>query len=132
MVNEVQVTAGVIRRDTLVLVCQRGPGSSHAGKWEFPGGKVEAGETLEQSLRRELEEELAIDAEIGLQLWNTEYTYAGGRTLKLTFFDVPRYGGEVTNRIFAQIRWAPVEELASIDFLDADREFVARLAHGLR
>jgi mutator protein MutT len=128
LANEIQVTAGVILRGDLVLVCQRPLTGRHPGKWEFPGGKVEPGETLEQCLRRELEEELGIEAQIGRVLWTTRHTYPGTATVALAFFEVQGYGGELTNRAFAQICWVRVEKLGEIDFLDADREFVARLA----
>ncbi len=126
----VQVTAGVIARAGRVLVCQRLPDGHHPGKWEFPGGKVETGETLEAGLRRELHEELGIDATIGRLLWRTEHQYAGRPPFALTFLLVEEYAGTPINRAFAAMRWVPLAELGAFDFLEADRGFVAALSRG--
>ncbi len=126
----IQVAAGVMARAGSVLVCQRAAGGHHPGKWEFPGGKLEPGENLEAGLRRELNEELAIDAVIGPALWRTRHQYPGRAPFDLVFFFVPSYTGELTNRIFAAVCWAPIGELTALDFLDGDREFVALLEHG--
>ena len=123
-----QVTAGVIARDDTVLVCQRPPGGYHAGQWEFPGGKVDPGESLALGMRRELTEELGIDAVVGRVLWRTVHQYPGRDRLRLTFFAIPRYTGTVTNRCFAALRWVPIGALVEIDFLEADREFVRALS----
>lgn len=125
-----QVTAGVIGRAGKVLVCQRPAGSRHAGKWEFPGGKVELGERIEAGMRRELREELGIDAEVGVVLWCTEHQYPGHDRIILTFFAIPRYSGAIRNCGFADLRWAAISELRTFDFLEADREFIARLEMG--
>ena len=126
----VQVTAGVIACDDTVLVCQRLPGGHHPGKWEFPGGKVEAGESLEAGLRRELREELGIEASIGRALWRTEHQYPGRAPFVLSFFFVPRYDGTLTNHAFAAIEWAALTQLERFDFLDGDRAFVGALSRG--
>ncbi len=126
----ISVTAGVIRRAGTVLACQRAPGGHHPGKWEFPGGKAEAGESLEAGLRRELQEELGIDAVIGPVLWRTRYQYAGRDPFELTFLLVPDYTGIITNRVFAALRWVPVRRLSELDFLEGDREFVGLLGRG--
>jgi 8-oxo-dGTP diphosphatase len=125
----VQVTAAVIERDDRILACRRASGM-HTGKWEFPGGKVEPGETLEACLRRELAEELGIEAVVGRQLWQTRHQYDGGPPLLLTFFAIPRFEGEVTNRRFAEIRWVRPAALTDLDFLAADQGLAAALASG--
>lgn len=79
------------------------------------------------ALRRELREELGISAEIGLQIWQTQHRYAGRPPITLYFFHVPGFDGPVTNQVFAEIRWVPVGALTELDFLAADRDFVARL-----
>jgi len=126
----VEVTAGVLFRDQAVLVCRRPPGGHHPGKWEFPGGKVESGETLEECMRRELAEELGIDAVVGRRLWRTEHQYDGRPPLALTFFAIPRFSGTLTNTCFAAIRWQRIAELDRVDFLDGDRPFVGALLRG--
>jgi 8-oxo-dGTP diphosphatase len=126
----VQVAAGLLVRGRTVLACQRPPDQQHPGKWEFPGGKREPGETLAECLRRELHEELDIDAEIGAQVWSTEHTYAGREPVALTFFAVPAFRGTLRNRVFADIRWVEITALPELDFLDADRDLIERLASG--
>jgi 8-oxo-dGTP diphosphatase len=125
-----QVTAGVIARGAAVLVCQRPAGGHHAGKWEFPGGKVEPGETLEEGMRRELQEELGVEAEVGPALWRTEHHYPGRSPFVLTFFAIPSYRGTIANHCFAEMRWTPIAELSALDFLEGDREFIAQLQLG--
>jgi 8-oxo-dGTP diphosphatase len=126
----IHVTAAIIARDGCVLVCQRAAGGFHAGKWEFPGGKVEPGESLEDCMRRELLEELGIEATVGRVLWQTRHRYPGREVIALTFFRIQDYAGPLTNRVFARIEWVPVGRLAAVDFLDADRDFVAALESG--
>ena len=127
--TRVQVVAGVIARQDTILVCQRPIGGHHPGKWEFPGGKVEPGERLEQALNRELHEELDIDAVVGRLLWHTQHQYEGRSPFVLSFFAIPRFAGTVTNRCFAALHWVPVDGLAAMDFLEGDREFIDRLAN---
>ena len=122
------VVAALIRRNGKILICQRAPGQNHAGKWEFPGGKVESGETAEGALERELREELAIDAQIGVEIERYTFTYAGKSPILLIFFDVLRYAGEPENQVFARIEWADPKDLPSYDFLEGDVDFVRRLA----
>jgi len=126
----IQVTAGVIACHGTVLVCQRAAGGHHGGKWEFPGGKVEPGEDLQDGMRRELAEELGIDAEVGAVLWRTAYQYPERTPFALTFFAIPRYRGTITNRCCADMRWVPVLELSALDFLEGDREFISQLQAG--
>jgi 8-oxo-dGTP diphosphatase len=128
--NATEVAAGLVMRDGRVLVCQRRPDEPHAHKWEFPGGKREGGETFAECLRRELREELGIDADVGAEVWRTDYAYPGRNPVRLVFFVVPSYRGEVENRVFAALRWAVVDDLPSFDFLAADRELIDRLVAG--
>ena len=120
------VTAGVITREGYILICQRRKGSWGEYKWEFPGGKVEDGEDPGESLRRELREELAIEAEIGPLLCRLEHRYPD-REVELFVFHIPGYTGELRNTQFAGIRWVQREELADFDFLDADRSVIEAL-----
>lgn len=124
------VSAAVIRRDGKILAGQRRRDGHHALKWEFPGGKVEPGETPRQTLVRELREELSIEAEIGAELARDRYEYPGGRSVDLLFFAVERFTGEPVPSAFEQIRWVEPEVLPSLDFLEGDVEFVQRLASG--
>ena len=81
-------------------------------------------------MRRELHEELGIEATVGRVLWQTYHQYPTRDLIELTFFLVEHYVGTPVNREFAAIEWAPIATLASIDFLDADLEFVAGLHSG--
>lgn len=99
-------------------------------KWEFPGGKIEPGETAEQALHRELEEELGIDAKIGKRVTRTRHTYRRGGAIDLQFFLVDTFESELTNRIFNDLRWCPLAELPRYDFLAADRMLIRDLAAG--
>jgi 8-oxo-dGTP diphosphatase len=121
------VAAGIIVRAEEVLACRRPQGGPHPLKWEFPGGKREAGETLPQCLRRELREELGIRADVGRELYSNRHDYPERQTVEIHFFLVPVYRGSLVNRGFAEIRWVAVEDLRTLDFLDGDREFIFRL-----
>ncbi len=124
------VTAGILSNGGRVLVCQRRAGDPFGLKWEFPGGKVEEGETPEASLRRELSEELGIEAEVGPEVYRTDHRYANGFAIQLLFFRIVRYAGTPVNRAFERIEWARVSDLPRYDFLEADRELVDRMARG--
>lgn len=99
-------------------------------KWEFPGGKIEEGEQPRDALRRELEEELGIEATIGDEVARIHHDYPGGGAVELRFFEVRNYQGEIENRIFREIRWVSRKELLELDFLEADRTLVEDLAAG--
>lgn len=125
-----QVVAALILKKDKLLVCQRTRHQTMPLKWEFPGGKVEPGEAAEEALRRELQEELGIDAKIGPLVTTIRHTYPGGLGFELHFFLVRDFAGEIQNRIFRDLRWAEAEELPEIDFLEADVAFVKDLAEG--
>ena len=124
------VTAGILTDEDRVLICQRRAGARFGLKWEFPGGKVEDGESPEACLRRELLEELSIEAEVGPEIYRTEHRYPDGFAVRLLFFRILRYAGAPENHAFERIVWARREELAGYDFLEADRELVERMARG--
>jgi 8-oxo-dGTP diphosphatase len=124
------VVAALILREEKVLICQRRADQPMALKWEFPGGKMEAGESAEEALRRELNEELGIHADIGDRVAHTRHTYRSGTAIDLQFFTVHQFQGEMTNRIFNDLRWCPLAELPRYDFLAADRDLIRDLAAG--
>jgi 8-oxo-dGTP diphosphatase len=118
------VVAAVIERDGRVLIAQRNNSGQHPLKWEFPGGKVESGESPEAATVRELEEELGIQARIDREIGRYEYQYPGRSPILLIFFRVVEYEGEPRTLDFAQIRWESPERLRDYDFLEGDTDFI--------
>ncbi len=113
-----------------IFICQRRPDQPMGLKWEFPGGKIEAGETSEQALARELSEELGIAATIGQRITTVHHTYRNGGAIQIEFFLVPTFDGELQNRIFQQMLWSPLTRLPDYDFLAADLTLIRDLAAG--
>ena len=124
------VSAGIITDAGRVLICQRRAGTRFGLKWEFPGGKVKEGESPEGCLRRELLEELSVEAEVGSEIYRTVHQYPNGVEVRLVFFRILRYAGAPVNLAFEQILWVQPEELAGYDFLEADRELIERIDRG--
>src|SRR3984885_4697040 len=114
-----RVVAALIVNDDRILACQRTRHQPMPLKWEFPGGKIEAGEQPRDALRRELEEELGIEATIGNEVSRIVHEYPGGGSVELRFFEVREYKGKLENKIFRDLRWSPRAELPSYDFLEA-------------
>ena len=147
------VVAALIELGGRLLVCQRRRDAAFALMWEFPGGKVEAGESLEVALARELREELGITATVGAEVYRTTHKYAEmPRTIELIFFrctilSVLRAGSVTVlpdgspprptaatrtpqNLAFEQIAWREPRDLPAMKFLPADRELIDLLAKG--
>lgn len=125
------VVAALIELNGRLLACQRKRGGPFELMWEFPGGKVEPGETPQQALARELREELGVDARIGPEVYRTRHQYAEMlEPLELIFFAASAVPGGLRNRVFEQIRWCTPSALLDLDFLPADRELVSQLATG--
>jgi 8-oxo-dGTP diphosphatase len=120
------VVAAVIERDGRILIAQRKNEGPHALKWEFPGGKVELGETSEAALIRELDEELAIRAQIDRELTRYEYAYPGRPAILLIFYRVTAFTGDPTNLNFEQIQWVSPNQLGDYDFLEGDAAFLLK------
>jgi len=99
-------------------------------KWEFPGGKIEAGESSEEALVRELNEELGITAVVGPRVTRVRHKYRNGGAVDLQFFVVREFRGELENRIFNDMRWVSLAELPGYDFLAADLGLIRDLSEG--
>lgn len=124
----IKVSAAVIERDGNILVGQRRRNDSHGLKWEFPGGKVERGETPATALIRELREELGIEAVAGPEIIRYEHRYPRRSSILLIFFHVTEFTGDPQNLAFEQIGWYRREELPTLPFVEGDIDFVRRLA----
>jgi 8-oxo-dGTP diphosphatase len=122
-VKTIVVAAAVVVEDRRVLLSQRKAGTHLAGAWEFPGGKVEAGEDPREALRRELREELGIEAQVGEVVDVTFHRYADAdKAVLLLFFEASRAAGSPEPRAIdvAAFRWSPREALRDEEFPPAD------------
>ena len=117
----------MIKRDGRILICRRRFDQRHPGKWEFPGGKVEPGENSRQGVRRELCEELGIEARIDEEITRYRYRYPD-KQVELVFYRVSEFTGEPDGSQFEEIRWVTPGELPGFDFLEGDVAFVRELA----
>ena len=116
------------REDGRVLLCQRSAERSYALQWEFPGGKVEPGESAGEALARELREELAIEAVVGRLLHEKISYYADGGNFAVGYYLVEQWSGELRNNVFADMRWVELGEIPRYEILAGNREFCERLA----
>jgi 8-oxo-dGTP diphosphatase len=125
----IKVTAAILEKDGRVFIAQRKSKDYLAGKWEFPGGKIEAGETPEECLAREMKEEFDIEVSVGEFLGSNIHHY-DHISIELmayrTFWD----GGQITSTDHMDYRWVVVEQLPEFDFAPADRPFADRLTSG--
>lgn len=128
--KRIEVVAGLVFDHDQLLICQRHHGGAFALKWEFPGGKVEAGESAAAALGRELKEELDIDAGTMKLFHRHLHAYPDGPEVALSFFHIGDYHGEIKNLVFEQIAWAKLADLPNFDFLDGDLPLVRQLVGG--
>ena len=126
MKKRINVVGAVLTQGTKILAAQRGEGMSLSGMWEFPGGKIEEGETPQEALRRELEEELLCSAEIGEKLETTEYEYDFGIVILTTFFGTI-VDNEPTLTEHSELRWVEAAELGDLPWAPADIPAVDRV-----
>ncbi|NOZ87099.1 MAG: (deoxy)nucleoside triphosphate pyrophosphohydrolase [Deltaproteobacteria bacterium] len=128
--SRITVVAGVIIKNGLVLVAKKA-GGELAGKWEFPGGKVEPGETLEESLARELMEELSIDVSVKRRLNTTLFDYSHVSIELNTYLCEIKYGELQGNGDHMEILFVPWSRLKEMDLADADRIAVEKINDSL-
>lgn len=122
------VTAAIIKKDGKILICQRPEGKKLAGMWEFPGGKMEHGETPEEGLVRELREELGFEARVG-KIIDAQAEYGVGEFIIL-YYEVEIASGEPAALEHAQIKYVLPEELNSYEFPRTDSAVVKKLVNG--
>lgn len=124
--DAIKVTAAIIVEGEKVLIAQRGCHDKLALKWEFPGGKIDEGETPEECLKREINEELSLDIEVGRYFGSSYYRYEKGAIELLAYF--ARYtGGTLEVRVHSQVKWVTLDALLRYDFAPADIPLVRKL-----
>lgn len=119
MKKEIHVVGAIIKSDNKILCAQRGPGKSLAYLWEFPGGKIEAGETEKEALEREIREELLCKIDVKDKVTTTRYEYDFG-FVNLTTFECDLLEGEPSLTEHVAVKWLSVEELMTLDWAPAD------------
>ncbi|WP_053956528.1 (deoxy)nucleoside triphosphate pyrophosphohydrolase [Inediibacterium massiliense] len=124
------VTAAVIIKDDLILIARRGKNENLEGKWEFPGGKIEKDETPQQCLKREIQEELNIEIEVGDFLGESIYKYSNGEIRLLAYFSII-IEGEMKLSVHDKVKWVNIKEMDTFDFAPADVPLVKRLKESL-
>jgi len=122
----IDVVAAVIRMDGKILITQRLDHVHLAGLWEFPGGKVEAGESLERALVREIREELGIKIRVNDEFFTVEHDYPG-KSVRLHFFNCTILDGEPAALGVANLRWVAAADLSQFNFPPADTALIAKL-----
>jgi 8-oxo-dGTP diphosphatase len=125
VISQIEVVAAILHRDGAYFATQRGYGEFE-GMWEFPGGKIEPGESREDALKREIQEELGVDIYIKELLCTTEYDYP---TFHLTMhcFLCSVASGEIELREHKSAQWLTTEMLNSVEWLPADRDVIYKL-----
>ena len=124
------IVAAIIRRDDLILITKRPDNVHLAGLWEFPGGKVESGESLEAALHREIREELGVEITVDREFFSVAHEYSD-KSVHLHFFDCTILRGEPQPLEVADLRWVKTGELVDFEFPPADVELIRRLRSGL-
>lgn len=115
----IQVTAAIIKQNGKILICQRGKDDDAPLLWEFPGGKLEEAETLEQCIVREIKEELELDIRVSKIFTETDYKYEE-KHIHFTFYEADIVSGTIKLNVHEAAVWAPVDTLKEYNFLPAD------------
>lgn len=127
--QRIRVVAAVVRRGGEVLLTQRPPGGRHALLWEFPGGKLEPGESVAEALVREIDEELGVRASAAETLAIVRHDYPGGPEVEVHFVRCALAPATLKpGRGVHAMRWVRPRDIDTREVLEADRGFIARLA----
>lgn len=130
MKKQIVVVGAVIVQEGVVLCAQRGPAGALPGMWEFPGGKIEADETPQEALRREIEEELDCTIEVGDKIATTTHEYEFG-VVTLTTYYATLVAGQPTTSEHAELRWLAPADLPTLEWAPADIPAVELISAGL-
>ena len=122
----INVVAGIIINQNKILIGKRKDKDIGGGKWEFPGGKIEVGETNSEALERELYEELGISVKIGKELMNYEHMFKT-TIYNISFMEIIDYEGEIRNNAHSEIKWVKFSNLLKYDFISGDDRFIQSL-----
>lgn len=125
-----EVTAAIIIKDNKILIAQRGKDENLSEKWEFPGGKIEKGETPQECLKREIIEELNIEIEVENFLGESIYKYPNGEIRLLAYF-ARILKGKIKLFVHDQVKWVTTRELDEFDFAPADIPLIEKLREAL-
>ena len=125
----IDVTAAILVKDDKVLIARRKPGGKLPDQWEFPGGKVEAGESARECLRREMREEFGIEVQVDDFLGESVYHYPHG-SIKLLAYRANWQAGNLVLNDHADYAWVKCDQLHEFDFTPADLPFVRKLISG--
>ena len=125
--NIIKVTAAILEKDGKILIAKRKTGDKlFAGLWEFPGGKVEEGETPEECMARELKEELDIEVEVGELITSNKHKYPHG-IFELLAYRVKHVSGEMVLNDHEEIKWVTADEMSNYEFPPADLPIIKEL-----
>ena len=119
----INVVAAIIINKNRILIGKRKDKDIGGGKWEFPGGKIEVGETNSEALERELYEELGISVKIGKELMNYEHMFKT-TIYNISFMEIIDYDGEIRNNAHSEIKWVKFSNLLEYDFISGDDRFI--------
>ncbi|MDD2647298.1 MAG: (deoxy)nucleoside triphosphate pyrophosphohydrolase [Eubacteriales bacterium] len=124
-----EVVAALVRREGRIMICRRAEGKSNALLWEFPGGKVEKGETMQQAIERECLEELSVTLRAGELCAETVCAYPSGE-IHLSLISAEIVSGSVKKLEHNDIRWITPSELSDYEFCPADKKLIESLRKG--
>ena len=122
-----EVAVAILRKEKRILICQRKKNGRYGLRWEFPGGKLEPGESIDQCLRRELLEELSITIHSIEHIKTEAAFYEDGGMFNVSYCFVSGFDGEPQNNVFEQVRWVSLDELKQTDTLEGNKPFIAQL-----
>jgi 8-oxo-dGTP diphosphatase len=122
-----RAAVAILRENGRILVCQRKKNSRYGLKWEFPGGKVESGESIQDCVKRELREELSVDVETIGRMKSQVNRYNDGGMFEVTYCFILQFRGRPVNNAFEEIRWVTLADLQSMDILEGNKSFVSTL-----